>query len=70
MPGLNHMLLELLKDWVNDDKFIKEYNDERRTILQHHRAHERANQGRGVASYRIKNEFVKQDEKRCIPIKY
>jgi hypothetical protein len=61
---------ELLEDWVSDEKFIKKYNNERRTILQHHRAHERVNQGRGVASFRIKSEFVKLDEKRGIPIKY
>jgi hypothetical protein len=66
----DEILLELLKDWIDDDKFIKEYNSARRTILQHHRAHERAVQGRGVASYRIKKEFVKLDERRGIPIKY
>jgi hypothetical protein len=60
----------LLQDYVDDDKFIKEYNNHRRTLLQHHRAHERATQGRGIASFRIKSEFFKLDEKRGIPIKY
>jgi hypothetical protein len=67
---INTVVMEFLKDWVNDVQFVKDYNRERRTILQHPRAHERAVQGRGVASFRIKNEFVKLDEKRGIPIKY
>lgn len=70
VDSTHEIQLELLQDYVDDDKFIKEYNNYRRTLLQHHRAHERANQGRGVASFRIKSEFVKLDEKRGIPIKY
>jgi predicted RNase H-like nuclease (RuvC/YqgF family) len=64
------IIIRLLEEWVNDGKFVKEYNDVRRTILQHHRAHERVPQGKGVASYRIKNEFVKADQRRGIPIRY
>jgi hypothetical protein len=70
MPGIDHIFIELLKDWVQDEQFINQYNYERRTILQHHRAHEKAQQGRGVASHLIKNRFVKTDEKRGIPTKY
>ena len=68
--SIHEIQLVLLQDYVDDDKFIKKYNNHRRTLLQHHRAHERATQGRGVASYRIKSEFVKLDEKLGIPIKY
>jgi hypothetical protein len=64
------IIIRLLEEWVNDSKFVKEYNDVRRTILQHHRAHEQVPQGKGVASYSIKNEFVKADQRRGIPIRY
>ncbi|KAH7070658.1 hypothetical protein BKA63DRAFT_420428 [Paraphoma chrysanthemicola] len=80
IPDVNHstrerplwtdVIMGLLEDWMGDDKFIKEYNNERRYVLQHHRAHERVPQGKAVASFRIKNEFVKADQKRGIPIKY
>jgi hypothetical protein len=62
--------MDVLNEWIDDSSFIKEYNNARRTILQHHRLHERANQGRGIASYRTKNVFVKLDEKSGISIKY
>ncbi|KAH7082357.1 hypothetical protein FB567DRAFT_447955 [Paraphoma chrysanthemicola] len=80
IPDMNHstrertqeadIIMGLLEDWMDDDKFIKEYSNERRYILQHHRAHERVPQGRAVMSFRIKKEFVKADEKRGIPIRY
>lgn len=60
----------LFSEWMEDKQFIKEYNNLRRTMLQHHRAHERAQEGRGVASWRMKKEFVSVDEKRGVDIKY
>ena len=56
--------------WEDDERFLKEYNNARRTLLAHHRAHERSQQGRGVASYRMKKMFVDLDEKRGVQIKY
>lgn len=58
------------EDWVNDEQFIKDYNHIRRNILQHHKAHEKAQQGKGVASWRIRKEFEAIDQKRGIAIKY
>jgi hypothetical protein len=68
--GLDAIFMDVLNECIDDSSFIKENNNARRTILQRHRAHERANQGRGVASYRTKNVFVKLDEKRGISTKY
>jgi hypothetical protein len=61
---------DLYQEWRDDNKFIKEYNNARRTLLAHHRAHEKAEQGRGVASWFMKKEFILVDEKRGAPIKY
>jgi hypothetical protein len=61
---------ELFQDWMNDTKFIKEYNNARRMLLAHHRAHEKVAEGRGVASWRMKKEFTTIDEKRGVQIKY
>lgn len=61
---------EFFKDWDNDDDFIKEYNAMRQYCLEHHRAHERANQGRGDLSWKLRNTLLEVDARRGINITY
>jgi hypothetical protein len=68
--SINAIANHFFEDWMKDDKFIKEYNDARRDILNHHKAHERAQQGKGVASWRIRKEFEALDQKRGVATKY
>ncbi|KAF2824822.1 hypothetical protein CC86DRAFT_407970 [Ophiobolus disseminans] len=49
---------------VNEELFTE------RTLLAHHRAHEKHQQGRGIVSLRMKKAFVDVDEKRGVQIKY
>jgi hypothetical protein len=61
---------DLFMDWCDDEQFVKVYTAYRRELLKHHRAHERVHEGRGVASWMLKKEFVALDEKRGVPINY
>jgi chromosome segregation ATPase len=47
---------EFFGDWKVDEEFIREYMAARGAFLKHHRAHERANQGRGAHSSNILHE--------------
>jgi hypothetical protein len=53
-------------DFANDPEFMKEYNDARAVVLNHHRAHERINQGRGDWSGHLKDELYRVDHKRGV----
>lgn len=56
--------------WSDDKEFLKQYMEWRQHILRHHRAHERMNDGRGVASWKLKKDFTDLDEKRGVEITY
>lgn len=45
---------EFFRDYAYDSDFMREYNDARATILNHHRAHERIKQGRGEYADNLK----------------
>jgi hypothetical protein len=64
---ITEVLFEL---WEHDANFFKDYNHARRTMIAHHRAHEKANEGRGIAWYRMKKMFQEADEKRGVAPKY
>lgn len=62
---------EMFSLWCEDEGFIQVYNQQRKGHLIHHRAHERVNDaGRSVASWRMKREFNKLDEKRGVAVTY
>lgn len=45
---------QLFAEYAADEKFVKEYLNFRRTIIAHHRAHEKHSEGRGMASYHLR----------------
>jgi chromosome segregation ATPase len=61
---------DMYKEWSEKEDFMKAYNASRQELLRHHRAHERANNGRGVASWFLKKMFTGLDEKRGVHIAY
>ncbi len=60
----------LLQKWETDAEFMSEYNIARQCMLDHHRAHERVNQGRGGWSEDLKDEFLALDYKRGLDATY
>jgi hypothetical protein len=61
---------EFFKDWENDTEFINEYKDARLAILQHHRAHEKADQGRAHWANNLKVELERVDQMRGVKMIY
>ncbi|KAH4250592.1 hypothetical protein HBH69_227410 [Parastagonospora nodorum] len=61
---------EIFLDHANDAEFMREYNDSRAVILNHHRAHERVNQGRGDWASNLKDELYQVDQRRGLVPSY
>jgi hypothetical protein len=61
---------QFFKDWMSDATFSKSYDDARASVINHHQAHEKVQQGKGVASWRIRKEFEALDQKRGVATKY
>jgi hypothetical protein len=55
---------------ASDANFMVEYNNAKAFVLDHHRAHERVNQGRGEFASTLKNEFLGVDDKRGAHVTY
>ncbi|KAJ4361974.1 hypothetical protein N0V83_010915 [Neocucurbitaria cava] len=54
----------LFKEWQHDKYFIEQYIQTRVYQVEHHRAHEKVNQGRGDFSENIYNTFLAVDKTR------
>ncbi|CAO2653255.1 Nn.00g026660.m01.CDS01 [Neocucurbitaria sp. VM-36] len=65
-----HIASEFFRDWENDNEFIEEYNGVRGYFLDHHRAHERVNQGRGDFSGQLHHRFLDLDGRRGVRVTY
>ncbi|XP_014560647.1 hypothetical protein COCVIDRAFT_34285 [Bipolaris victoriae FI3] len=61
---------EIWKLCDSENKFLKAYETSRRNILEHHRAHERAQHKNGHCRKRIKAAFEELDQKRQFCTKY
>lgn len=60
----------LFKSWQHDEDFMKTYSYTTWYQLEHHRAHEKVNQGRGDFSADIYQTFLAIDLKRKVSIAY
>lgn len=69
MP-LHEVATELFADLRMDADFVREYNGARARFLEHHRAHERVGQGRGVKAATLKECLVEIDRRRGVGITY
>ena len=54
--SIDHVVMQLYRDYAKNTTFLKRYTEARQDVLDHHRAHERARQGRGSRSYDIRDE--------------
>ncbi|KAF2249122.1 hypothetical protein BU26DRAFT_564795 [Trematosphaeria pertusa] len=61
---------EFFRDWERDGEFLNEYMNARLTILKHHRAHERVNQGKGASSSRLLDQLRRVDYRRDVHVTY
>jgi hypothetical protein len=61
---------EFFKNCQNDAGFIKEYSDARLAVLNHHRAHEKADQGRANWASELKWELDGIDQMRGLITPY
>ncbi|KAF1919242.1 hypothetical protein BDU57DRAFT_568584 [Ampelomyces quisqualis] len=61
---------EYFNDWKKDPEFIKEYKDARVGLVDHHRQHERAGEGRAEAASSIKSTLENIDRSRGVKISY
>jgi hypothetical protein len=57
---------ELFEKYKGDEEFMEEYLENRDAVLAHHRAHEKARQGRGSWSSDIKKVFRQADFRRTL----
>lgn len=62
---------DLCVKFSEDPAFVRVYNAYRKSVLKHHRAHERVDQGRrAMRSWRLKTEFLEVDGERGIVPNY
>ncbi|KAF2449899.1 hypothetical protein P171DRAFT_480955 [Karstenula rhodostoma CBS 690.94] len=61
---------DMFWEWSDDDDFIDKYRETRQYFIDHHRAHERDDPGRGEWAEYLKNLFTKGDRRRESSLTY
>ncbi|KAJ4304584.1 hypothetical protein N0V90_000110 [Kalmusia sp. IMI 367209] len=61
---------EMFQGWAHDQQFVDEYQKARQFVINHHRAHERQDVGRGDWAWELKNIFVGLDSYRNPSLSY
>jgi len=65
-----HIAKSFFLDWAHDAEFLEKYGNHRQYLLDHHRAHQAAHQGRGNHSSELYNWLTQIDASRGTPVTY